>query len=137
MTRIINSDGPGKRRNRQMRTAAELLRRLAESPGMSRETKDMAAEVVFALRGVARTAEESAEAWDKRGYWKKAADFQLQWEWAGAAASRLEALLRKEAWEILPSVLAELLPRFSGINVTKYTRPPDVWKGSYDRLLGR
>ena len=27
MTRIINSEGPGKRRNQQMRTAAELLRR--------------------------------------------------------------------------------------------------------------
>ena len=30
MSRVINTDGPGKRRNQLMRTCAELLRRLSQ-----------------------------------------------------------------------------------------------------------
>lgn len=119
-----------------MRLLAEILRRLASRPGLDSEARDMAAEMVFALREIAATVREASEAWDKRGYWKKAADLELEWEWAEPAAGRLEALIRREAWELLPETLAGLYPRFSGITVAKYIFPESSWSGACARLRG-
>jgi len=52
MSRIINIDGPGKQRHQHRRTIAEALRRLLEKRTLDEESKDLAALIVFALRGI-------------------------------------------------------------------------------------
>jgi len=91
--------------------------------------------VVFCLREIAGTVAESSEAWDKRGYWKKAADFQLQWEWTERLGTRMEALVRSNNWDLLPQLMTQLYPHFSGMSINKLTRPPSTWSGSLTRLL--
>ncbi len=136
VTRIINSDGPGRRRGRCLRAVAEVLKRLAAKEAVDGEVRDMASFIVFRLREIAGTVEESADAWDKRGYWKKAADFQTEWEWASRSALRLEAVIRTGAWEKLPEIMVELLPHFSGMGINRYTRSGADWDGCHGRLTG-
>lgn len=135
MSRVVNVDSPGKNRNRLMRTAAELLRRLSQKAELDAEAKDITAHLVFCLRGVEDGIEGSAMAWEKRDYWIKADQLRQRWSWAGNAAASLESLIRSETWESLPGIMAGLFGHFAEIKITKFTRDSSEWQGAYQRLL--
>jgi hypothetical protein len=135
MSRVINPNAPGTTRNQHMRTAAEILRRLAAKPAVDAETKDMAAAMVYLFREVHQGVDASAQAWEKRDYWLKADRFRLEWEWAEQAAADLEDVIRNGAWDLLPRLMAELFPRLAGIKIKKFTRKPELWQGAYARLI--
>lgn len=135
MGRVINTNSPGKRRNYAMRTIAEILRRLGQRQGnVDDEVKDMVAMVVFSLRAIDSGVIESIEAWEKRGYWKKADKFQTEWMWTGTMAKRFETILRESNWEQLPDMMMKLFPYFADIEINKMTRKPSIWEGAYDEL---
>jgi len=134
MSRVINTDSPGKRRGHLMRTVAELQRRLMKKAAPDDEARDMLALAVFCLREIAATVRAAAEVWDERGYWKKAAAFETEWEWAAETAERIEALLRREKWEEIPGILVLLADKTSAIEVNQFTRKPETWKDCRRRL---
>ena len=136
MSRVINPNSPGKRRSQLRRTIAEILRRLMLKRRLDEETRDMAAALVFSLRGIAETIETTTAAWEKRNYFLKADRFRLQWEWMMPAADRLRELIVSDRWEQLPKELAALAPYFADIRVVRMTRAPSTWRASY-RLLMR
>ncbi|MDX1414122.1 MAG: hypothetical protein R3293_08015 [Candidatus Promineifilaceae bacterium] len=135
MSRVINIDNPTKKRNQNRRTIAELLRRLSQKAKIDEEVKDMAATIVFALREISKGVEQTVIAWEKRDYWIKAERFVRQWEWVVESAANLEDVIRNDAWDLLPELLADLFPRFSDIQIKTMTRKRDVWHGAYDRLI--
>ena len=135
MARIINTNSPGKRRSAHMRTIAELLRLLSQQQNVNPTTKDMVAAIVFNLRAISGTVEESVVAWEKRGYWKKADDFQQKWWWCELMALSIETLIRDDDWDQLPAALAKLFPHYADINVSKLTRKADSWQGRYAKLM--
>ncbi|MCI0397880.1 MAG: hypothetical protein L0332_22230 [Chloroflexi bacterium] len=137
MSRIININSPGKVRNQNQRTIAEILRHISKKSTMDQEAKDMAAALVFLLREIYTVADQSAKAWEKRGYWMKADRFLREWEWTGEMATNFEDVIRNEAWDLLPRLLAELLPRFAGMQIKSFTRPPSTWQGAYQKLLSQ
>ncbi len=118
-----------------MRSCAEVLRLLAQRPAFDDEARDMAAFLVFNLRDIYRTIDESAHAWDERNYWKKAEALREKWRWARTAADQLEALIRAHRWDEAPPLLLQLLPRFNAITVTTITRDADWWCGALRALL--
>jgi hypothetical protein len=136
MSRVVNVDSPGKQRNQLMRTVAELLRHLSQKSEPDDEAKDMAATLVFCLRGIDDGIESSAAAWEKRDYWIKAEQLRQRWGWAGNASARLEAIIRDGTWEALPAFMVSLFEHFSDIKITKFTRDPSAWQGAYQRLIG-
>ena len=135
MSRIINLNNPGKVRNRNQRTIAEVLRHFAAKSELDEESKDMAALLVYALREIFASAEQTANAWEKRGYWMKADRFLRQWEWSKGSSANLEDVIRNDAWDLLPQLLSELIPRTADIRVKNITRPPSTWRGAYQRLM--
>ncbi|HEX3049621.1 MAG TPA: hypothetical protein VHP83_03120 [Aggregatilineaceae bacterium] len=134
MGRVVNANNPGKSRNQLMRTAAELLRHLSQKTEVDDEARDMAAQLVFALRGIEDGIESSAIAWEKRDYWIKAEQLRQRWVWAGNMGARMENLIRNEAWETLPAVMVSLFEHFADIKITKLTRNASAWEGAYERL---
>ena len=137
MSRVINVDNPAKKRNANRRTIAELLRRLSQKTGMDEDAKDMAATIVFALREIDEGVEQTVAAWEKRDYWMKAERFLRDWDWTGEMAANMEDVLRNQAWDLLPELLAELFPRFADIQIKTMTRKPDTWQGAYKTLLSQ
>jgi len=133
--RVINTDSPGKRRNHEMRTCAELLRRLSQKQGIDDEGKDMLAMIVFCLREIADGIDESTKAWEKRDYWVKAEEFRQRWRWTHDLSTELEDLIMEEKWENVPAMMMKLFPHFSDIKVTKFTRKENVWQEAYAQLL--
>jgi len=135
MSRVINTADPGKQRRQCRRTVAEVLRHLMFKRRFDEETKDMAAALVFALRGIVASVEATTAAWEKRDYYLKADRFRMEWEWVAPAAKRLEELILQGRWERLPQELAALAPHFADIRISKMTRAPSAWKASYRLLM--
>lgn len=135
MSRVINTNGPGKTRNQLMRTSAELLRRLSQKADMDDEARDMAALLALCLRQLDAGIDQSAAAWEKRDYWLKSERFRARWAWTGKHARLMDDLVRREAWEELPGALAQLLPHFEEVKITKFTRTPALWKGAFRKLM--
>lgn len=135
MGRVINTNDPGKRRNHEMRTIAEMIRLLGQKQVVDGEAKDMIATIILSLEVVYQTVEESVQAWEKRNYWKKADDFQEKWYWVLGITSQLKQLLKDEKWENLPTLIMKLFPHFSDIEINKMMRSEEDWVGNYTRLL--
>lgn len=135
MGRVVNTNSTGKVRNQMMRTAAEMLRHLSQKQALDDEARDMTALVVYCLRAVEEGIEASAEVWESRDYWLKADQLRDRWGWTGHAAARLEQMIRDDAWETLPAIMASLAEHFADIRITKMTRSAEAWTGAYDRLI--
>ncbi len=136
MARLIQTgDTPAKRRHAHMRSCAEVLRLLAQRPAFDDEAKDMAAFLVFNLRDIYQIIDESAQAWDERGYWRKAEKLRDDWRWTHLAAKDLDTLIRKQRWQDVPVKLIELVPHFQSVTVTTITRDADWWCGAHRALL--
>ena len=135
MARIIQTgETPAKKRNAHMRSCAEVLRLLAQRGDFDEEAKDMVAFLVFNLRGIYQTIDESAHAWDERNYWKKAENLREKWRWSRTAADKLEKLIFSQKWDDAPEVLVGLIPWFQGITIVKMTRDSDWWVGAMHAL---
>ena len=137
MSRVINIDSPSKRRNHNRRTIAELLRRLSQKSTIDDEAKDMTATIVLSLQDISAGVEQTALAWEKRDYWMKAERFVRQWEWALQSAANIEDVIRNNAWDLLPELLADLFPRFADIQIKSMTRKADTWQGAYGKLMAQ
>ena len=131
---IVRGDTPAKRRHAHMRSCAEVLRLLAQRPQFAGEEQDMAAFLVFNLRGIHETIEESARAWDDRNYWRKAEGLREKWRWSRTTADRLEKKILADKWDEIPLLLVELIPHFQSITVTAITRDADWWCGALRAL---
>ncbi len=135
MARMISTgDTPAKKRHAHMRSCAEVLRLLAQRSRFDSEAQDMAAFLVFNLRGIYETIDESAHAWDERNYWKKAESLREKWRWSRVAADKLEACILADRWADVPPLLLEIVPHFNNITVTAVTRDADWWCGALRAL---
>lgn len=135
MARIIQTgDTPAKRRRAHLRSLAEVLRLLATRPRFDEEAQDMAAFLVFSLRGIYDTIEESARAWDDKNYWKKAETLRDRWRWSHIAGRKLEKLILAGRWAEVQDFLITLIPHVQDINVTQMTRNADWWVGALRAL---
>ncbi len=94
----------------------------------------MSAALVSLLTEIKATVDESAAAWEKRGYWMKVERFVRDYEWIPEAAANLDDVIRHDAWDLLPELLAGLSPRFDDIHIKTMTRKPTEWRGAYSRL---
>ena len=136
MSRITHIDGtPTQQRNAIRRTIAEILRRMGEKKTIDAETKDMLAFIVFGLRKMDQSIDQSATAWEKRDYYIKADQLRRDWLWLPDTAGRLEEILRSDDWRTAPIEMAGLASRFSDIKVTTFTKPPALWQGAYQKLM--
>lgn len=136
MSRIINTEDPGKIRNQQLRTCAEILRHLSTKPELDDEAKDMIAHLVYCLRIIGETIDHASEVWEKRNYWVKAEELRRDWDWTHKMTHDIEHLVRSGDWAKFPSILAGLFQHVGDIKIKKLTRESDTWQGSYQKLLG-
>ena len=136
MGRLISTgDTPAKRRHAHMRSCAEVIRILATRTTFDEEAQDMAAFLVFNLRNIYRTIDDSAQSWNDRNYWKKAEALRHKWRWADQAAAELAGLVVAGKWQLVPPVLIGIIPHFQDVNVQTLTRSSDWWAGARRALL--
>jgi hypothetical protein len=135
MSRVINTNSPGKLRNQQRRVIAELLRSLGQKAQIDTDAQDMVATIVVNLLEIWEGVDQTAQAWEKRGYWLKAERFLREWEWTKEAAANLDDVIRHQAWDLIPELLAMLFPRFADVEIKRSMVKPEMWQGAHARLL--
>ncbi|MDE2997108.1 MAG: hypothetical protein OXT73_10300 [Bacteroidota bacterium] len=136
MGRIVRTgDTPAKRRNMHRRSCAEVIRLLAERHRVDDEWADMVSFLVFSLRGISETIEQSALAWDDRNYWKKAEALRHKYRWTGTKAEEIAAMVVREEWHLISDELIALIPHFQDVTITSITRGPDWWVGARKALV--
>jgi hypothetical protein len=136
MGRIVQTgDTPAKRRNMHRRSCAEVIRLLAERHTIDDEWADMVSFLVFSLRGIGETIEQSARAWDDRNYWKKAEALRHKWRWTNSKADEIGRMVVDEDWHLVSDELIGLIPHFADVTITTITRGPDWWVGARKALV--
>jgi hypothetical protein len=118
-----------------MRSIAEILRRVGAKSEIDSEAKDMFSALVFLMRDIHESALTTVEAWEKRGYWMKADRFMRDWEWSAEFASNFEDVIRNDAWDLVPRLMAELFPHTADVQIKNMTRSISTWQGAHKKLL--
>lgn len=140
VSRIVQTgDTPAKRRTAHERAAASALERLARKADLAdAEARDLAAFLAFHLRGLFDTLDESAHAWDERGYFRKAEALRHEYRWARRAADLLEDALATQRFDALAAPLADVVPRLASVQVpAKDAVDEDRYVGAFRALLKR
>ncbi len=135
MSRIVDTGGVGQERNQLRRTIAESLHRLVRRPQFDEESRDLAALIVFSLHHLQKGVEQTAAAWENRDYFLKADRFRREWAWIEETNFALETALLLGQWDKVPEILTSLIPRFSDVTISRYTRSESAWQGCYQRLV--
>lgn len=135
MARIINTgDTAAKRRRSHIRSCAEGIRILAGSEYFDEEGMDIAAFIVFNLKGIYKSIDESALAWDDRNYWKKAEALRDKWYWSKKSAETMTDLILNSRWTEVQDHLITLFPHFADVTINQLTRNSDWWVGALAEL---
>jgi hypothetical protein len=61
--------------------------------------------------------------------------FVRDWEWIPELAANIDDVIRHEAWDLLPELMADLSPHFDDIQIKTMTRKPSDWRGAYRKLM--
>jgi uncharacterized phage-associated protein len=130
VSQIINPSTPGKERNRLSKAIVITIRAFMRQEKPDKNTKDMLAFIILALREISDGIDKSVIAWEKRGYWIKADKYRIEWEWTSQYADQLDTAFENEKWSEISAMLMEIMGRFSGIKVSDKHRMGKPWIGA-------
>lgn len=134
MSRVVNTNGVGKRRDQLCRAAVLAMREMATQTSVSDEARDLAAFIAAALDEINETIDVTVSAWEKRDYWLKADQFRMQWAWAGSLANKLKAAVLSDDWATVASLMPTLAKNLSGVTLPKRNTLGRPWVGAYQKL---
>ena len=130
MTRIIKTSTPGKERNRLSKAIVVTIREFMRQQEPGKETGDMIALIILALKEIAAGIDKSVAAWEKRGYWVKADKYRMEWRWSGEIASQLEDAYERKDWAVIASHLIEIMKNLDSVKVSDRHRMGKPWVGA-------
>ena len=135
VSRIIQTDGVGKRRNQLLRGIVISIRELMKQKVVDSSTKDLAAFISSALLAVHETVEETVKPWEKRGYWVKADRFRLDWAWTEQLGNEMVQAAIREDWAAVAGLAAQTGQHLTNIKVSDRHRMGKPWIGAWDKMV--
>jgi len=135
MSRLIQTEGVGKRRQNLLRLIGTALRQLMVQTSPNEHTLDLAAFIALALREVTATVEEATRAWEKRDYWVKADRFRMEWSWAERLSKELERAALAKDWDEIAHLAGQIFVHVGNVKIPKRFKAGEPWKGAYRKLL--
>ena len=130
MSRIVNSETPGKNRNSILKLLVNIQPHLQKANIDQSNHNDMVAFIILSLGEIEKTIQDTILPWEKRGYWSKAEQFAADWEWVNKIRNILIKEESSKGWERLPVVLNDLYSHLVEIKPTRKNLG-EFWSGSY------
>ena len=118
MTRIIATSTPGKERAQLSKAIVITIREFMRQSEPGKNTRDMIAFIILALKEISNGIDKSVAAWEKRGYWVKADKYRMEWQWTGEIAKKLEKSFKHNDWGNIAGILMEIMGKFENIKVS-------------------
>lgn len=134
MSRIINTENPGRIRKTLSVGILYTIRQLNKKAQSDYETRDMLAFLVLSLRAISNSIEVTVQAWEKRDYWLKADRFRMEWDWAGIESIKLASALQGERWAEIGEILVRISVRLKNVDLPANPRLTSPWSGSWEKL---
>lgn len=134
MSRIIQTDGVGKKRTQLLKAIVISIRELMKQTSVNSDTRDLAAFISNALLAVHATVEDSVGPWEKRGYWVKADKFRLEWEWTKRLGEEMLKATKEEDWPVVAALSANVGQQLSSIQVSDRHRMGKPWIGAWELM---
>jgi hypothetical protein len=135
VSRIIQTEGVGKERNRLLKAIVISIRELMKQNVVNSTTLDLAAFISNALLSVHATVERTVAPWEKRDYWVKADKFRMEWAWTKTVGDKMLAATKEQDWEEVAIMSAEVGQRLKGIEVSDRHRMGKPWVGAWDIMM--
>lgn len=135
MTRIIKTTTPGKERTHLGRVIVITIRAFMKQQEPNETTNNQVAFIILALREIADGIDQSVSAWENRGYWVKADQYRMEWQWTGTMAAKLDQAFKSEDWGAIASIMVEIMGKFNQIKVSDQHRMGKPWKDAYAKYL--
>lgn len=134
MSRVISTGSASTERNRLKKALVLAIRELMKQSEPNDTSRDLIAFILLCLERITETVEESAEAWEKRGYWLKADHFRMEWEWARLLAERIRPNVLAENYSKIIPDLIELSKSLNDVTISDNHRLGTPWMGAWDQL---
>jgi len=134
MSRVIHTGSASTERNRLKKALVLAIRELMKQSEPNETSRDLIAFILLCLERITETVEESAEAWEKRGYWLKADHFRMEWEWARLLAERIRPNVLTENYNKIIPDLIELSQSLNDVTISDNHRLGTPWLGAWDQL---
>ncbi|HOW08151.1 MAG TPA: hypothetical protein PLQ28_10040 [Flexilinea sp.] len=134
MSRVIRTGSASTERNRLKKALVLAIRELMKQSEPNETSRDLIAFILLCLERITETVEESAEAWEKRGYWLKADHFRMEWEWARLLAERIRPNVLTENYNKIIPDLIELSQSLNDVTISDSHRLGTPWLGAWDQL---
>jgi hypothetical protein len=135
LSRVIHTDGVGKKRTRLSKEVVLSIRELMKQKQPDPLSRDLAAHIATSLIEIAKTIEESVIAWEKRDYWVKADRFRMDWAWAGRLGKAMHNAVLNDDWAAVASTAIQVAQKLMSVKVTERHRLGTPWVGAYAALL--
>lgn len=135
LSRIINTEGVGKRRNKYTREVVLAIRQLMVQSGISEETRDLAAFIALRLQAIFDTIEVTVAPWEKRDYWVKADRFRMDWAWSGDYAKEMRQAVFQDNWPEVAVISTKTAEKLKKIEISARHRLGEPWHGVYQNLI--
>jgi hypothetical protein len=136
VSRVVRAEAAKRVRERHLAAAGLALEGLERADLDAEERRDRLAFVSLTLAEVQRSVEQTAEAWEKRGYWVKADRFRADWAWLPGPLRELDEILASEHLAAAPRILPRLgghIPQASA----RLRASGALWHGAWDRWKSR
>jgi len=134
LSRVINPQPPGRERNQLVKSIGLSIRELAFQDELNPEVKDITAFVALSLNAISSTVDQTASAWEKRGYWVKADRFRMEWSWVDIYYKKIIVAINNDDWEELSSINIQIAQIISYIKLPKRNQRVKPWKGAWITL---
>ena len=134
MGRVIDPKSAGKQRTQLIRAAALATRLLQSKSAMDAEARDLAAFISFTLAAIFSSVEPSVHAWEKRGYWVKADQFRLEWQWTGNLGIEMAEALQSDDWIAVKNNVERVQKKLGNVKISARHRMGTPWVGTWDIL---
>jgi len=135
VSRVIQTDGVGKQRNRLLRAIVISIRELMKQTKPDQKTRDLAAFISTALLAVDETIERTVVPWEKRNYWVKADNFRQEWAWVKPHGEQMRDAALEEDWAAVAGLAATIGAKLAKIKVSDNHRMGTPWVGAWDKLI--
>jgi hypothetical protein len=136
MSTIVHSETPGYRRSKILKLIVRLMPDIQSPDLTAQKRNDIVAFVVISLCEVEKTIEETLAPWEKRGYWTKADQFRLEWEWVGKVRQQIIEEETPQGWKNWPGTMGEMFAHLASLKPAR-KKLGAFWEGSYKRYLSQ
>jgi hypothetical protein len=135
VSRVIRTETGERARGRLLQAVALALRATASEKRGGDDPRDVMAFVTMALQEVSHSVEETAAAWEKRGYWLKADRFRADWAWVDPSVERLRGALSTLDWPSIAEAAGGVAGRVAQVKLPARMARTRPWEGAWAQWM--